>query len=257
MWETRSVFHISMPLLLRQDGLRCRRLVAQRRVRSLCVVFHVPPLRQNLCPLQRVKDLAVQELIAQLAVEALTVPVFPWASSLDVQHPGADFPQPFPQLVSDELRAVIGADVLRDPAPQHYVGQGVNHLQAPQSSCHSQRQALPRVLVDQRQNTQRSPIMGHGADKVVTPNNGPTLSARHRRQSYLAEPSLFLGMTYARASAPQKALDTAGIVREAIFQQLPLRSVVIEKKAARRLVFPSTQLRKSSIRCYWTERPPT
>lgn len=99
--------------------------------------------------------------------------------------------------------------------------------------------------------------MGHGADKVVTPNSGPTLSARHRRQSYLAEPSLFLGMTYARASAPQKVLDTAGIVREAIFQQLPLRSVVIEKKAARRLVFPSTQLRKSSIRCYWTERPPT
>ena len=123
MWETRSVFHISMPLLLRQDGLRCRRPVAQRRVRPLRVVFHAPPLRQNLCLLQRVKDLAVQELIAQLAVEALTVPVFPWASSLDVQHPGADFPQPFPQLVSDELRAVIGADVLRDPAPQHYVGQ--------------------------------------------------------------------------------------------------------------------------------------
>jgi len=27
MWETRSVFHIPMPRLFRQDGLRCRRKV--------------------------------------------------------------------------------------------------------------------------------------------------------------------------------------------------------------------------------------
>src|ERR1039458_10573448 len=55
MWETRSVFHISMPRLFRQDGLRCRRHVAQRRVRPFRVVFHAPPLRQNLCLLQRVE----------------------------------------------------------------------------------------------------------------------------------------------------------------------------------------------------------
>ena len=57
MWETRSVFHISMPLLLRQDGLRCGWPVAQRRVRPLRVVFHAPPLRQNLCLLHLVKAL--------------------------------------------------------------------------------------------------------------------------------------------------------------------------------------------------------
>src|ERR1039458_1279770 len=98
MWETRSVFHISMPLLLRQDGLRCRRLVAQRRVRSLCVVFHAPPLRQNLCLLQRVKDLAVQELIAQLSVEALAVPVLPRTPGLDIERLRAQLSQPLPQL---------------------------------------------------------------------------------------------------------------------------------------------------------------
>src|SRR5450631_132106 len=76
MWETGFVFHISMPRFW-NDSLRCRRPVAPRRVRPLRVVFHPPPLRQNLCLLQRVKDLAVQKLIAQLPVEALTVPVLP------------------------------------------------------------------------------------------------------------------------------------------------------------------------------------
>src|ERR1039458_3331362 len=77
MWETRSVFHIPMPRLLRQDGVRCRRPIAQRRVRPLRVVFHPPPLRQNLCLLQRVKHLAVQKLISQLPVEPLTSPLPP------------------------------------------------------------------------------------------------------------------------------------------------------------------------------------
>src|SRR5271170_4750389 len=74
MWETRSVFHISMPWFLRQDCLRCRWPITQCRMRPLRVVFHAPPLRQNLCLLQRVKDLAVQELIAQLSVEASQYP---------------------------------------------------------------------------------------------------------------------------------------------------------------------------------------
>src|ERR1039458_4936418 len=87
MWETRSVFHIPMPRLLRQDGLRCRWPRAERRVRPFRVVFHPPPLSQNLCLLQRVKNLAVQELISQLPVEALTVPVLPRTPRLDVQRP--------------------------------------------------------------------------------------------------------------------------------------------------------------------------
>src|SRR5271154_4855842 len=107
MWETRSVFHISMPRLLRQDCLRCRWPVTQSRVRPLRVVFHAPPLRQNLCLLQRVKNLAVQELIAQLSVETLAVPVFPWTSRFDIQRPGAPFPQPLPQLLGNKLRPIV------------------------------------------------------------------------------------------------------------------------------------------------------
>jgi hypothetical protein len=78
--------------LLRQDCLRCGWPTTQCGVRPLRVVFHAPPLRQK-CLLQRVKYLAVQELVAQLPVEALAVPVLPPTPRLDVQssraHPPA------------------------------------------------------------------------------------------------------------------------------------------------------------------------
>ena len=64
-----------MPRLLRQDCLRRRWPVTQSRVGPFRVVFHAPPLRQNLCLLQRVKDLAVQELISQLPIKTFTAPV--------------------------------------------------------------------------------------------------------------------------------------------------------------------------------------
>src|SRR5208282_6662790 len=112
MWKTDFVFHISMPRFW-DDGLWRRGPVAQCRVRPLRVVFHAPPLRQNLRFLQRVKDLAIQELIAQLSIETFTVPVFPWTSRFDIQRPGAHFPQPLPQLLSNELRPIVRTNVLR------------------------------------------------------------------------------------------------------------------------------------------------
>ena len=39
----------------------------------LHIIFHPSPFRQNLCLLQRVKNLAVQKRTLQLSVEALTV----------------------------------------------------------------------------------------------------------------------------------------------------------------------------------------
>jgi hypothetical protein len=50
------------------------RPVAERAVRPKVVVFLPPPLREDLGLGERVEELAVQELVAQLAVEAL-----PWS----------------------------------------------------------------------------------------------------------------------------------------------------------------------------------
>src|SRR5271167_3320809 len=77
MWETRSVFHISMPRFLPQEGWRRWWSVAQRRMRPYRVVVHSPLFDHHLGLLQRIEDLALQAFISQLAVEALTVPVLP------------------------------------------------------------------------------------------------------------------------------------------------------------------------------------
>src|SRR5271170_5408590 len=203
MWETRSVFHISMPRLLRQDCLRCWWPITQCRVRPLRVVFHAPPLGQNLCLLQRVKDLAVQELIAQLSVEALTIPVFPRTPRLDVQRPRAHFPQPLPQLLGNKLRSVVRTNVLWYSARQHHIGQRFDHLQTPQPPRHPQCQALPCVLVDHHQDAQYSSVVRHRLHKVVAPHMiRPLRSQPHTRT--ITEPHRPRGRCFCGTFSPSR-----------------------------------------------------
>ena len=48
------------------------------------VVMPPPSLNDDLCFLQRVEDLAIQKLISQLRVEALTIAILPGAAGHDV-----------------------------------------------------------------------------------------------------------------------------------------------------------------------------
>src|SRR5262249_53935123 len=58
----------------RGAGRGSRRPVAERAVRADVVVLLPPPLREDLRLRQRVENLAVKEVIAELAVEGLDVP---------------------------------------------------------------------------------------------------------------------------------------------------------------------------------------
>jgi hypothetical protein len=60
-------------------------------VRANRIVVLAPLLDQHLCFLQRVKDLSVEQLVAQLAVEALVLAIFPQGAWFDEQrlHPDA------------------------------------------------------------------------------------------------------------------------------------------------------------------------
>jgi hypothetical protein len=84
---------------------------------------------QDLRFAQRVEDLAVQQLVAQLAVEALAVAILPRAAGRDVQRLRAELVEPLAQLRRHHLRTVVRAD----------------------ASGRHDRQRLLRVLVDQRQ----------------------------------------------------------------------------------------------------------
>ncbi len=54
---------------------------------SYGVVLHPPPFNQHLGLQQRVEDLAIEQLITQLAVERLDVAVLPGAARLRLPRP--------------------------------------------------------------------------------------------------------------------------------------------------------------------------
>lgn len=66
------------------------------------------------CILQGVEDFAVEQFIAQLAVEGLAMAVLPRATRFDVGGPGSDGSDPIAKSLSHKLGAVIGACMRRD-----------------------------------------------------------------------------------------------------------------------------------------------
>jgi hypothetical protein len=66
-----------------------------------------PDFDHDLGLLQCVEDLAVQQLVAQLSVEAFAIAILPRTSRLDVGGLGSDSSDPFPKCNGDELRAIV------------------------------------------------------------------------------------------------------------------------------------------------------
>lgn len=82
--------------------------------------------------LQTVEYFAVQELIAQLAVEAFAVAILPGASRLDVDSPGANSSDPVSQRDSNELWTVVRTDMSRDTPQDEQVTERVDDVDGPE-----------------------------------------------------------------------------------------------------------------------------
>ncbi len=72
-----------------------------------------PALDDDLCLGEAVEDLPVEQLVAELGIEALAIAVLPRGPRLDVGCLRADGRDPLPHRPGDELRAVVGPDVNR------------------------------------------------------------------------------------------------------------------------------------------------
>ncbi len=134
------------------------------------VVVPAPPLQHDLGFAQRVEDLAVQQLVPQLAVEALVVAVLPGTARLDEERLHAHLRQPLPHRLGREFRPVVRADVLRHSAADEELRQRLQDLHRGHAALDAQRQALPGVLVDHRQDLQRPAVVGPLEDEVVGPD---------------------------------------------------------------------------------------
>ena len=119
---------------------------------------------------QCVEDLSVQELVSELAVEALVVAVLPRTSGLDVERLNTESGQPSPHELGRGLRAVVRAQMLGRTVASEEIGQDLEHVVGSDLSSHLDCQTLPRVLVDHGQQLQGSTVVGPLTHEVVGPD---------------------------------------------------------------------------------------
>ena len=98
---------------LENENGRLRRAVAQGAVGTLMVVLVVPLLREHLHLPEGIEDLLDREVVPELAVEALNIPIFPRATRCDEENLGSHPLEPQPHRPGCELWSVIRAEVLR------------------------------------------------------------------------------------------------------------------------------------------------
>jgi len=144
-------------------------------VRPDRVVVASPPLDDDLRLLERVEDLAVEQLVPELAIEAFVVAVLPRAARLDVKRLHAYALQPLPQGNRDELRAVVRPDVVRHTMVHEQLRDRFQDVLRPHPPLNPDRQALACVLVDHRQHPKGPAVMGAAVDEVIGPDMVPVL----------------------------------------------------------------------------------
>jgi hypothetical protein len=139
-------------------------------VRPDLVVVPPPSFDKHFSLLQRVEDFPVQQLIPELAVEALVEAVLPRAPGLDEERLHIDRVEPFTDRLGGELTPVVGSDVARGASVNEQLGQSIQHIVGSQMPGDVDRQALPGVLVDDRQHAGRLTVVCASHDEVVGPD---------------------------------------------------------------------------------------
>jgi len=114
------------------------------------VVGPSPALDEDLGFPEGVEDLAVEQLVTQLPVEALDLPVCPGAAGLNDEGLGPNAGQPRAHGPGGELRAVVRAEVGRDARGHHAAvavapqARGPPHDGGPEGGfCLGDRRAVP------------------------------------------------------------------------------------------------------------------
>ena len=95
------------------------------------IVMTAPSLDENLSLVERRELLTFKQLVTELGVEALAIAILPWAARFNVERLHTDPTEPTAHVASDELRAVIGSDMLRWPVGDEEIGQALEDIVGP------------------------------------------------------------------------------------------------------------------------------
>jgi hypothetical protein len=115
---------------------------------SLSIVVQSPALDDDPRLCEAVEHLPVQQLVAELGIEALAVAVLPRAAGLDERGPGSHRGDPLSHGLGDELGTIVGTDMARNATQDEEVRQDVDDIGRLQSPVDPDRQALAGELVD-------------------------------------------------------------------------------------------------------------
>ena len=129
-----------------------------------------PALDHDLGLLKRGEDLAVEQLVPELGVEALDEAVLPWRARSNVGGLRTHGPDPGLNPFGHELGPVVGANMPRHAAQDEEIGQDVDHVDSLELARDPDRQAFARELVDDVEHPDLPAVMGSGLDKVVGPD---------------------------------------------------------------------------------------
>ena len=132
----------------------------------------MPPPRfdEDLRFSEAVEDLAVEQLIAQAAVERFTIAILPRAARCDVKGLDADLCQPVLDGGSDELGAIVRPYVRWRAVEDEQISQDRQNVSAPDSARNQQRHTFPARFIDDRKDSELATIMGATLDEVVSPD---------------------------------------------------------------------------------------
>src|SRR5262249_12078461 len=114
------------------------------------IVMLPPALDEHLCLFQSVKNLALQELVLKLAIEAFAVAIFPRAARLNVKSLDRQSLEPPAHDLGGKFTAVFRANGLGHASMHKTLRQAIEHIFTIELPAHSNRQRLPSVFVQNR-----------------------------------------------------------------------------------------------------------
>jgi hypothetical protein len=129
-----------------------------------------PALDNDLRLAQRVEDFAVEQFVAQARIETLDESVLPRAGRRDVRRLCPDGGDPFLHRLGNELRAIIGADVLGHTTQDEQVRQHIDNIDRFKPARDPNGQALMGELVDDVEQADFAPVMGALLEEVIGPD---------------------------------------------------------------------------------------
>ncbi len=112
------------------------------------VILPAPVLNDHTSLGQGEQLLAIEAFTAQTGIEAFDEAILPRTSGINVDCFDLLGSQPSPQLLLNELRSVVAADVLRSPVLGNQSCHDLAHLTGVDPAIHVDTPALVGVFID-------------------------------------------------------------------------------------------------------------